>query len=48
MECTCDVILRLVRAVVVSEERQQVLLVLSVCVSSLSYPGRRAHAPCHL
>jgi hypothetical protein len=38
-----NVILKLVRATVVLEEKQQVLLILSG-FSSLCYPGRKAHA----
>ena len=48
-QCTYNVTLRRVRATIVVVEKQWVLHILSVCISSLSYPARNAHAPyCHL
>jgi hypothetical protein len=44
-ECTYTVILGRVRATIVAPGEQRVLHKLSVCICSLSYPARNAHAP---
>jgi hypothetical protein len=40
------VTLRRVRVTTVAVEKQRVLYILCVC--SLSYPARKAHAPCYI
>jgi hypothetical protein len=44
-QCTYNVILRCVRVTTVLVEKQSVLHIVSVCVSSLSYTACKAHAP---
>jgi hypothetical protein len=44
-QCTYNVMLRCVHASIVAVEKQWVLHNLSVCIYSLRYPARNAHAP---
>ena len=47
-QCTYNVTSRRARATIITVEKQWVLHSMSVCICSLRYPARKAHAPCNL